>query len=207
VERLLTVNDALTEPESEGRGLREDAPSRSASRAERSLDVEVVYRDHADFLWRTLQHLGTSRADLEDAVQEVLVVVHQRGHTYDFECRLTTWLFGICLRVASKYRRRAHLRWEQGEPHLPEVPDRATPEDRLATRQAAARLEALLADLTLEQRATFVMFELEGQSCQEIAELFAVPLGTVYSRLHTARKHVARRLEHERRPMNQGGRS
>ncbi len=37
---------------------------------------------------------------------------------------------------------------------------------------------------------TFVLFEIEGMSCEEIAELTAVPVGTVYSRLHLARKAV-----------------
>jgi RNA polymerase sigma-70 factor (ECF subfamily) len=51
-------------------------------------------------------------------------------------------------------------------------------------------LSELLAKLSPERRATFVLFEVEGASCEEIAELTGVPVGTVYSRLHLARKEV-----------------
>jgi RNA polymerase sigma-70 factor (ECF subfamily) len=68
--------------------------------------------------------------------------------------------------------------------------DADTPEDRYAGAEARLRLERLLDKLSPERRATFVLFEVEGVSCEDIAELTAVPVGTVYSRLHLARKQV-----------------
>ena len=76
----------------------------------------------------------------------------------------------------------------------PEQTDGQTPEDRYRARQADAQLELLLWRLSPERRATFMLFEIEGASCAEIAELSDVPVGTVYSRLHAARKHVSLRL-------------
>ena len=67
-----------------------------------------------------------------------------------------------------------------------ERPDRA-----LDRRQAQERAEAILGRMELVKRAVFVMFELEGMSCQEIADEVGVPVGTVYSRLHAARKFFA----------------
>jgi RNA polymerase sigma-70 factor, ECF subfamily len=170
------------------------------------LDVVEVYRENGNFLWRTLQHLGIRDADLEDVMQEVLVVVHRRRESYRFSCRLTTWLFGICLRVASRHRRRAYLRWERDESELPELTNDTTPEAELAERQAEAQFKRHLAKLNLEQRATFVMFEIEGHSCQEIAALFAVPLGTIHSRLHAARQVMQAAFASEKFPVKGGPR-
>jgi RNA polymerase sigma-70 factor (ECF subfamily) len=170
----------------------------------RTVEVAEIYRVHADFLWRSLQRLGVRDADLEDTVQEVLVVVHRRRHSFNFECRLTTWLFGICLRIASRHRRRAHFRWERTADILPDQVDPTTPEDRLVEQRDMAHLARILSTLSLEHRAVFVMFEVEGESCQTIAELFGVPVGTIYSRLHNARSQVEKAISRERRASREG---
>lgn len=159
--------------------------------AGRALGAEDVYELHADFVWRTLQHLGARTADLEDLGQEVFVTVHRRLSTFDGRSKLTTWLFGICLNLVLRHRRRAYFRFELSHAEPPERIDPNTPEDRYAGEEARLRLERLLEKLSPERRATFLLFEVEGVSCEEIAELTAVPVGTVYSRLHLARKQVA----------------
>jgi RNA polymerase sigma-70 factor (ECF subfamily) len=155
------------------------------------LDTEAVFLQSADFVWHALHRLGIPPADVEDAMQEVYVVVHRKLGTYDGECRLTTWLFGICLNIAHRFRRRAYFRRERPSEVLPESIDEATPELHATRAQARRLLEKALATLSPEHRATFVLFELEGQSCADIAELMGVPVGTVYSRLHAARRRVA----------------
>jgi len=159
-----------------------------------ALDPAGVYREHADFVWRSLQHLGVPSADLEDLLQEVFIVVHRKVGGFEGQSRITTWLFGICLRVASRHRRRAFFRFERQTTDVPERIDPSTPEDRVTDEQRKSILERALGRLSLEQRAVFVLFELEGHSCQEIAELTSIPLGTVHSRLHHARKHVKKSL-------------
>jgi len=165
-----------------------------ASRADQALDVGSVYRGHADFVWRSLQHVGVRDSELEDAMQEVFVVVHRKLGGFDGRSKLTTWLFGVCLRVAARQRRRAYFRRETQTAEPPERVDVNTPEDSALTRERRRLLERALGRLSPEQRAIFVLFEVEGRPCQEIAELVGVPLGTVYSRLHKARQDVARAL-------------
>ena len=154
------------------------------------LHAEQVYELHADFVWRTLQHLGVRDVDLEDLGQEVFVIVHRRLSSFDGRSKLTTWLFGICLHLVQRHRRRAYFRFEFLQAEPPDRIDPDTPEARYAGEEARVRLERLLDKLSPERRATFVLFEVEGVSCEEIAELTAVPVGTVYSRLHSARKLV-----------------
>jgi RNA polymerase sigma-70 factor (ECF subfamily) len=161
----------------------------------RPLDVTAIHAAHARFVWTSLDRLGVRAADLEDMLQEVFVVVHQRLHTFDGSAQMTTWLFGICLRVAAAYRRRAWVRREQMVDAVPEsVAECGAPDEATASRQARARLSAILDEMELERRAVFVMFELDELPCDEIARMMGVPVGTVYSRLHAARKDFARAL-------------
>lgn len=200
------VTDRTIEPGSE-------APAARPAGAKH--DVRAIYAAHGDFVWANLQRLGVREADLEDMAQEVFVVVHQRLHTFDGSSKMTTWLFGICLRVAAAYRRKAYVVRERVGEELPDESDGrastergATPEQALAEQQARARLEALLDTLDLEKRAVFVMFELEELSCEQIALELEVPVGTVYSRLHAARKAFAKALARwQSAHARQGGRA
>ncbi|MDH5676433.1 MAG: sigma-70 family RNA polymerase sigma factor [Myxococcales bacterium] len=158
------------------------------------LDVERVYGEHADFVWRSLQRLGAPEAELEDLLQEVFVVVHRRRKSFDGRSKLTTWLFGISLRVVRGHRRRARFRRERPTPAPPEAVEGRTPERAMQALQARQKLTAVLDGIEPERRATFVMFELEGLSTRAIAELMGVPIGTVHSRLHLARRDFARAL-------------
>ena len=64
------------------------------------LTVLEVHDRHAEFVWRTLQRMGVGPADLDDAMQEVFVVVHKKLGAFRGASSITTWLYGIALRVA-----------------------------------------------------------------------------------------------------------
>lgn len=164
-----------------------------ASREEPALplDLRSIYDAYGQYVWLTLQRLGVARADLEDMCQEVFVVVHRRLGSYDPNARLAAWLFGICIKIAAAYHRRAFRRREQAT-DLSAEPGPADgardPEEQAVVRQRQVVLDRMLGQLDLEHRAVFVMFEIEELSCAEIADQIGIPVGTVYSRLHTARK-------------------
>ncbi len=154
------------------------------------LSFEKVYQDQASFVWRSLKRLGVRDADLEDVAQEAFVVVHRKLPEFEGRSSVKTWVFGICLRVASDYRKRAHVARED---IVDEVPDAAVPAAQgevVARRQARALLDKVLDTLDADKRATFVMFELEQMPMAEIAEAMDVPLQTAYARLYAARKVV-----------------
>jgi RNA polymerase sigma-70 factor, ECF subfamily len=159
------------------------------SLTEPALDVRAVYEAHGDFVWMALQRLGVRGADLEDVFQEVFVVVHKRLHTFDDRGPLTGWLFGISVKVAAAQRRRAHVRREHLVESLAETASAGdNPEDQAARGQAHEELLTLLDALDFDKRVVFVMFELEEMSCEDIAAALGIRVGTVYSRLHAARK-------------------
>ncbi len=150
-------------------------------------NTPALYAQHAGFVWRVLARLGISEADREDLLQEVFVVVHRTRPSYRGDGRITTWLYGIALRVASRHRRRRHVRDEIHGERPPDLVQHTTPETETETRERAGFVGRLLGELSEKKRTVFVLFELEGLSCEEIAELLELPVGTIYSRLHAAR--------------------
>jgi RNA polymerase sigma-70 factor (ECF subfamily) len=160
------------------------------------LEVRTIYREHTRFVWLSLQRLGIHPSDLDDVAQDVFMIVHRRLDTFDRRARVSTWLFGICMRVAANYRRRR--RWTHevlaggSEDERPSAS--AAADDILVRREQREIAERALNRLEVAKRATFVMFEIESLSCLEIAEVMNVPVGTVYSRLHSARRQLEKNL-------------
>jgi RNA polymerase sigma-70 factor (ECF subfamily) len=147
-----------------------------------------VYREHVRFVFRVLPRLGVAARDVEDVCQDVFVVVYRKLPEFAQRSTLRTWLYGIALRCASDYRRRAHVMREAPDEHagttLTVAPDQP---DSIAQRQARALLDRILAGLDDDKRAVFVLFELEELSMAEVAEIVGCPLQTAYSRLYAAR--------------------
>ncbi|MGZ3450334.1 MAG: RNA polymerase sigma factor [Polyangiales bacterium] len=150
-----------------------------------------LYDEHFDFVWRSLRRLGLTESDAPDAAQEVFVVVHRKLAEFEGRSKVTTWLFGICMRVASDRRRRASSRHEvlDGDGVIDGIPD-SGPDAEHATerRQQRDLVERILDTLPMEQRAVFVLFELEELPGEEIASMLDIPTGTVHSRLRLARQ-------------------
>jgi RNA polymerase sigma-70 factor, ECF subfamily len=172
--------------------------AKEGSGFEQRLSVTQVHERHGEFVWRTLHRMGVRPPHVEDVYQEVFLVVHRRLRTFSGQSAITTWLFEICFKVAAGYRRKAYFRREELVPDWSDMDTLSSPEPsperRLVTARQAKQLERLLDTLPLEYRVVFVMFEIEGLSSEQIAESLGAPLGTVYSRLHRARKRFARAL-------------
>lgn len=151
---------------------------------------EVVFAEHSRTVWRVLVRLGVQTRDAPDVCQEVFIVVHRRLPEFDpRRGSLVSWLYGICLRAASDYRRRHPNRRESFEPLVNlEATDR--PDRELETRRAWDKLARVLDTLEGAPRQVFVLYELEGLAMNEIAELLGCPVQTAYARLHAARRRV-----------------
>jgi RNA polymerase sigma-70 factor (ECF subfamily) len=158
------------------------------------IGAEALFRAHHRFVTGFLVALGVRVSDLDDLTQEVFLVAHRRGGFVPGAARPTTWLASIAVLIASTSRRSQRRRRDAPDDeyvHRAPAAD-ATPEDRAATSQMAARVHRALAALDVDKRALFLLFEVEGESCAAIAETFAIPVGTVYSRLHAARAEFRR---------------
>lgn len=150
---------------------------------------DEVYTEHVAFVWRTLRAFGVGDAQLEDAVQDVFVVVHRRLCEWEGRAAITTWLFAIARRVASTHRRRAGTRTDRTEP-LDLQPELVGPADTFAAMsraQAAATVMSILDTIDDNQRIVFALVELEQLPVPEVAQMLDLKLNTAYSRLRLAR--------------------
>ena len=155
--------------------------------------LEELFTNHYSWVWRTLRRLGVADAATDDAAQQVFLVAANRLDRIAPGCE-RTFLTGVALRVAANARRSASRRRDEpaegiAEEHT-ELPD---PEQLLEQKQRREQIDRWLDVLPLEQRAPFVLFELEGFSLAEIAASLDVPLGTVKTRLRLARHAFLKR--------------
>jgi RNA polymerase sigma-70 factor (ECF subfamily) len=163
------------------------------------IDSAALFREYSQFVASFLYRLGVRRADLEDMVQDVFMTAHRRGGYRPGVASPTTFLARLALearcsalRQNSRFRR-AH---EELAAHAIIGSHPSTPEQAIAVQQAVQDLQDALDTMPPRTRAIFVLFELEAESCEVIAAAFGMKIGTVYSRLHSARAlfqaHVAR---------------
>ena len=163
-------------------------------------DFEAIFAKEFSYVWRALARLGVSDADREDLTNEVFFQVYRRLSTADLERPMRPWLFGFAFRIASTHRRLARHRFERPCDVL-EAPDSApSAHETLERREAQALVDRALEDLSLEQRAVFVLHEIDDYKMPEISEALSIPLNTAYSRLRLARERftaAVRRLKAE----------
>lgn len=156
-----------------------------------------LFRLEAAFVARMLGRMGLRGPDLDDAVQEVFLTAHRRGGFVPGRANARTWLAEIAVRVAANLRRAGRRRPAGGgDDALREVPtERADPFEATVHSQRIERVAAALDTLPVAQRLVFVLSEIEGESCECIARGLGVPIGTVHSRVHAARRAFRRAYE------------
>jgi RNA polymerase sigma-70 factor (ECF subfamily) len=160
------------------------AQGRSSNKAERNAAFAQILREFGPPLHALCLGVTGNRSDAEDAVQDALYTVAAQLHRFRGEARLYSWCYRIALRAAVRVRaKNRNRRVEPSEP-LP-----AHTGDPMAEREEARRLLAAMAELPIEQRTVLSLFT-DGRSHQQIAEILDVPTGTVWSRLHLARKRL-----------------
>jgi RNA polymerase sigma-70 factor (ECF subfamily) len=154
------------------------------------------FRQHFTTLWRLGLRLGVPEHSVEDVVQETFIVAsRRRADIVDGQER--RFLIATLVRMCANYRRRANVRRELALAELLEQRASGTPdaEQLLIEKRARQELELALAALSDAHRSVFVLYELEGFSVREIAEVLALPGGTVASRLGRARAQFSRHVQ------------
>ncbi len=150
-----------------------------------------LYRDHADFVWRSLLRLGIAEAFAEDVSHEVFLVVRRRLRDYDGRAPIKAWIYGITRGVAAN-RRRADARAERRLRIVEAPPAPPTPEQAVERAQAAELVAAFLQTLPDAQREVFELVDIEGLRGPEVADVLGENLNSVYSRLRLARDRFRR---------------
>lgn len=126
-------------------------------------------------------------ADADDAVQDGLLSAWRAIDRYDPARPFRPWLMRIVVNAATDMLRRRRAR--RAVPLAPEIPSGGASPERETDRELLAdRLRAALAGLPERQRTAVVLFDAEGWSHAEIADLLGVPEGTVRSDVFRGRR-------------------
>ncbi len=145
------------------------------------------YQLHAPFVWKSLERLGVPAADVNDCAQRVFETALMRAATFQNEKPAKPWLFGIAFRVYVQHQREASRASVPLSEEAVAIPEGWAQDEALRVKQGWKRVQAFLNRLPLEQRAVFVMHELEEVAVTEVAAELGIPLNTAYSRLRLAR--------------------
>jgi len=139
--------------------------------------------------------MGVRESDIPDASQDVFIVVHRRLREYEGRAALRTWLYAICRRTASNYRRRLRRRRE-GSPFEERFHWAPASQEREAMlRGTSRRAVAALAKLKPAHRQVLVNHDIEQKSVKEVAALTGTGTRTTYARLYAARRELRRALQ------------
>jgi RNA polymerase sigma-70 factor (ECF subfamily) len=154
----------------------------------------ALYDTHFQAVWSALSRLGVRDPDLMDVTQKVFFAAYLSMRRHDGRAPISTWLYGICRRLAAAYRRSAAIRCEI-------ACDPVSLDASIERRAAAAggldptgqvAVEQLLSKLNEKQRAVFILFAVVELSAPEVAALLDIPLETVRSRLRCGRERCRR---------------
>jgi RNA polymerase sigma-70 factor (ECF subfamily) len=158
--------------------------------------VSVYDACYADVA-RWARALGAPPADLADLVQDVFIVVHRRLPDFDGD-NLVAWLYRITAHQVRDYRRSMwikHIFRRSVEVTADVASVNPSQIMVLETREKQRRLEGLLARLSTTLSSTFVLFEIEGYTAEEISAIQGISISTVRARIQRARKRLMEMME------------
>ncbi|MBN2340325.1 MAG: sigma-70 family RNA polymerase sigma factor [Deltaproteobacteria bacterium] len=167
-------------------------PEVKAADADYSRSFVAVYRDHFEFVWRTVRSLGVPPELVDDATQEVFIIVHRKLSGFVPDAPIRNWIFGIVRRVAKDFRRAKNRRGVA----VPVDESKLGADTRdpyiKATQNQALRLVMSFADTQEEEwRAIFILSELEQMSGPEIGKVMNMNVNTVYTRLRSIKAQLS----------------
>lgn len=168
-----------------------------------SLTPEAIYRAELPYVWHSLRRLGVRGADIDDLTQEVFLRAFRSLGQYDPTRPLRPWLFSIAYRLAADHRNLSRHRYEVAEDQ-DAVDPAPGPDASVEVSQAKALTLRALDAVSLERRAVFVLYELNGHTMPELATALDIPLNTAYSRLRLARAEFAEAVQRLSRQPKKG---
>lgn len=159
-------------------------------------DVKAVYFAHAAELRQAMARLAPE-LEPDDLLQELFLVVLRKPEALDQVSSPRAWLYGVALKLAATRRRTARARRFLGLEGADSTAAVDTSSRSLEQRDAQRRIGLALESVSAARREAFVLFELQGLSGEEVAQVLGVPVKTIWTRLFQARKEVLAALERQ----------
>ena len=157
-----------------------------------TLDIERLFDTHGAFIARVIQRLTGDGPHVDDLLQETFVIAFQKAHRFDeTRAEASSWLYGIAANLCRRYgrsRRRAGNFVSRFAQHTKLYAHSEGPDRALIREEEIRTVRRAIDKLPFKQREVFVLFELEGMEGKDIGTLLNLKEGTVWTRLHYARK-------------------
>jgi RNA polymerase sigma-70 factor, ECF subfamily len=149
-------------------------------------DFAAVFREHYPYVVRLAAVMTGDVDTAKDVAQDVFIVVMKGLGAFRGESALRTWLYRITLRIAGRHAAKRRKHASPGF-DFDALPGAETADSAVSLTELVKALGAL----SLESRAVLSLVAIEGLSHQAAADVLGVPVGTVWSRLHAARRQLA----------------
>ncbi|MCR9160071.1 MAG: RNA polymerase sigma factor [Nannocystaceae bacterium] len=161
------------------------------------MGFEKTFRERYPLVCRLVRGFGVAPRSVEDAAQEVFIVLYRRRDEYGAGGRVpTALLYGVARRVSANYRRKEQRRRDgQSLDGRRLVALGSAADERLELASKAEVVRAALERLDEGKRCAFVMVEVEGMSVKEFAAEFGINVNTAHARLRAARQRIARDVQ------------
>lgn len=178
-----------------GKILEADSP-REIARTRIQREFDRLLAECGPLAFRVAQGVLRNAADAEEVAQEALLRAYQKFDRLRNPAQFRPWLVRIAFRLAlDRWRSTKRREVRETEWALPDLrPTVPTTEEVAAANAFQLRLEKAIAELPEKSRLVLLLAAIEGYTLTEVAEILAVPIGTVKSRLFFARKQLAEKL-------------
>jgi RNA polymerase sigma-70 factor (ECF subfamily) len=134
---------------------------------------------------------GGDELQRDDLVQSTFLAVPRAARSFRGTAQVRTWILGVAANLARLEQRGERRRRARETRYVEEVGGSpASPADEVDRRRRLARVERALADLPRDQQIVFILIDLERLPGAEVASALEIPEGTMWRRLHTARKAI-----------------
>lgn len=150
---------------------------------------EKLYKQYCPRLTAFLRRFAAHPHLVDEIINDTMLVVWQKAHTYDQTCKVSTWVFSIAYRQGLKALRSVQRKTEIviDEDELSAMPE---PEQQMNHLQMRKLLEDALGELPLEQRNVVALTYYHGMAYDEIAHTMRCPVNTIKTRMFHARRKL-----------------
>lgn len=177
-------------------------PAEALRRAE-PYAIDWLYREFGRTVLNWVIRLGGPGLDAPDVAHDVFATAIRRLDAWQPESPIAPWLFGVTRRVVANARRRAKFRRFFGLESAPVLAEPGPgPDEAAVQRWRRVRVQIALDRLSDAHREIIVLTDLDERPAGEVAAILGIPVGTVYSRVHAARKALAADLQDDLGPLS-----
>lgn len=158
---------------------------------------EVLFRRYQPRLRRVVERMTRRPHLVDEILNDTMLVVWRKAHTFNLRSKVSTWIIGIALRRGLK----ALVTRDEATDLDPDdiaMAAECEPESQLLQREMQVRLRGALGALPAQQRAVMELTFYEGYTYREIATQIGCPVDTVKTRVFYARRRLKELLAERR---------